>query len=121
MNIFKLFSDNDDKQDQNFVYDQAVMLDIDLEGFHEFGSEEKQSDIQLLEKAITSKLPAMSGVDGHEFGEGTATVYIYGPSADSIFEAIETILKKSDFKKIDVTLQYGAPDDPAAKEKKFTL
>ena len=103
------------------VYDQAVILDITFQGMDEFGSEEEQAAIAQLENRINSILPSGSGVDGHEYGDREATVYIYGVDADDIFNLIKDILSQSMFQHIDVTLQYGAPDDPNTKDKKFTL
>jgi hypothetical protein len=105
----------------DFSYDQAVLIDIDFKGFEDFGTAEQQAKVRKLEEALKSALPEKSGFDGDEFGEGQATVYLYGPSAEKIFKKIEPILKRSDFEHMDITLQYGRPDDPNTKDKKFTL
>mgnify|MGYP007085783896 CR=1 FL=1 len=105
----------------DFVDDQAVILEIDLEGMEEFGTPAQHQEIERLEHKIAELLPAKSGLDGDEFGEGICTIYLYGPSAEEIFEAIETVLKSSSFNHIDITLQYGPPEDPDTKDKKFTL
>jgi hypothetical protein len=118
LNPFKKKQDN---QEDDFVYDQAVILEIDLQGLDEFGTSEQHDEIDKLQHEIGQELPADSGIDGDEYGEGTCTIYIYGPSADSIFKSIEPILKKSLSYHTDVTLQYGRPEDEDAEEKKFSL
>lgn len=109
------------KKEPDFSYDEAVIIDILFEGFDEFGSSEEQKQIYKLEDKLANVLPEGSGIDGHEFGEGTCTVYIYGSSADSIFKSIEEQLRHSNFQHIDITLQYGDPEDPETKDKKFSL
>lgn len=109
------------KKKQDFVYDQAVIVDIDFAGVTNFGTSAQQKEVRVLEKEMEQKLPALSGIDGDEFGDGQATIYVYGSSADKIFEAVEPVLKRSSFEHLDITLEYGAPDDPLTKEKKFTL
>lgn len=111
--MFGFFS----KKKEDFVYDQGVIVDIDFKGLIDFGTSEQQKEVRVLEKVMGQILPIQSGIDGDEFGDGTATIYLYGPSADNIFMAVSPILKKSSFEHIDITLQYGQPDDPATKEK----
>jgi hypothetical protein len=98
-----------------------TVVDVPFEGTDEFGSKEEREAVEALEREIETKLPPKSGVDGHEFGDGTSTIYIYGPSADKIYSAVEPTLKKSPFTHINIALQYGHPDDPATKDKKFSL
>jgi hypothetical protein len=105
----------------DFVYDQAVILTIRLESEQRLGSKEEHRKIEELEHKLERRLPAKSGIDGHEFGEGDCTIYIYGPSADHIWESIEEVMKREKFDHIEVTLQYGRPDDPSTKDRKFTV
>ena len=109
------------KQEPSFVYDQAVILNIDLDSRDEFGTEDERNEVLKLEEIMRQILPEKSGIDGHEFGDGEAVMYIYGPSADDTFASIKSALEKSAFSHINVTLQYGLPDDPKTKDKKFTL
>jgi hypothetical protein len=118
MNLFnKIFN----KKASNFVYDQGVIINISLDTLQELGSRDIRQNIDKLEAEIAPSIPAQSGIDGHEYGEGEAVIYVYGPSADRIFDSIKPILEKSGFNHIDITLQYGLPDDPGTKEKKFSL
>lgn len=63
-----------------------------------------------------------SGVDGHEFGNNEALLYIYGPDADKLYGATERLLLNYFAGQgADVTLQYGSPEDSSAKEKKIYI
>lgn len=103
----------------SFSYDQAVILNIQLV------DEAKESDnyqsIIEIENTIKKVLPLKYGIDGHEFGEGECTMYIYGPDANKLWVLVEPVLKLSEFSRIEVTLQYGMPNDPKTKDKSFTL
>lgn len=109
------------QQQDGFVYDQAVILEIDLEGGNEFATESERSAITQLEQNIDKVLPQRSGIDGHEFGEHTAIIYIYGSLANVIYNSITKVLQTCEFNRITVTLQYGLPDDPETREKKFSF
>ena len=103
------------------VYDQAVIVEIDLASLDNFGDKEAQKAVRLLEKQLEEVLSPPAGLDGDEFGEGEVTIYMYGPSAEELFKSVEPVLKRSPFNHINITVQYGLPDDPATKEKKFSL
>ena len=109
------------KNDSDFIYDQCVIVEIDFESENELGSATEHDSVQALESGITEVLPPSSGIDGHDFGESTCTIYIYGPSADSVFKHIESVLQRFEFPSITITLQYGLPDNPSTKEKRFSL
>lgn len=104
-----------------FAYDQAVIIEILFDGSAEFGTDDDRREVTGLEDEIEMRLPEKAELDGHEFGGCTATIYIYGPSAKDIFDRIETVLQKSHFSKMDITLRFGLVDDPNAIEKHFTL
>lgn len=106
------------KRRDDFIYDQAVILNVLLNDLDSRSSDIKK--VEELESKLKTKLPAKSKIDGHEFGEGEAVIYMYGPSADEVWEAIKADVTDSKFDKVDVTLQYGLPDDPNTKDKKFT-
>ena len=115
--MFSIFS----KKKDSFVYDQAVIVNIDFAAQKTPSLDEIFKEVKELERNIEGALPPNSGIDGDDLAEDEAIVYIYGPNADAIFKAVEPILKKSAFDHITITLQYGLPDDPATKDKKFTL
>jgi hypothetical protein len=62
---------------------------------------------EAIEKAGADEL------DGHEIAmDGSdGFLYIYGPSADRLFEVIEPVLKATDFMQgAEVQLRYGSAD-----------
>lgn len=118
--MFGFLKNNIPSDDINFAYDEAVIVKIPQAS--EMGDEGQMSKILDFESAIEGMLPTSSGVDGHEFGDHEALIYLYGPSADSIYKNISNQLVKyySGVGAV-VTLQYGSPDDPATKEKMIAL
>ncbi len=121
--MFRLFGKKDKKlsSDKKPVYDQAVILELTLEDGQELGSEDEHTRVFVLEDSLNEELTEDEVMDGHDFGEGLATIYLYGPSADCLFEKIKERLRKSDFNRFEVTLRYGLAEDPESKEKHFTL
>lgn len=117
--MFGIFSKGSNRE-PGFVYDQGVIITLGFAGNEDFGSSRQRQEIEGIEE-IKKVLPDSSGIDGHEMGDGEAILYIYGPNADTIFKSIEPVLKNANFNHVDVTLQYGLPDDPNTKEKHFTL
>lgn len=105
----------------DFVYDQAVIIDVTLEGISDFGTKAQRSELDKLQEQISRVLPEKAGIDGDEIGDGVCTIYVYGPSADKIFSNIEHILKKSLFNHIEITLQYGRAENLETKDRSFTL
>jgi hypothetical protein len=69
----------------------------------------------LEEKLEAAILAADAGeYDGNEVavGGGDATLYMYGPNGDRLFEAVKPVLESSDFMRgAKVTIRYGAPKD----------
>lgn len=116
-NLKRFFSESEPTPE--FSDDQAVIINLT------FASDSKSSDdyqdLQALEDSLTSVLPEKSGIDGHDLFEDQATIYVYGPSADEIWNKIEPVLKQSDFSNVEITLQFGRPEDPQTKDRTFTL
>jgi hypothetical protein len=80
----------------------------------EFGSEEEREAIgelcEALEDAVESQ--NVGEFDGDEFGGGQCTLYMYGPSADRLFQAIQKPLLE--FKGAPggyIIKRYGPPKD----------
>ena len=117
--MFGFFSNK--QHGSNIAYDEAVIIEIDFAGLDQFGTDEQKQAVKSLEEELEGSLKAPEGLDGDEFGEGQALIYLYGPSADKIFEKVQPVLKRSPFSHITITLQYGLPDDPNTKEKTFSL
>lgn len=106
------------KREQYVPDDQAVIITLNLKSI---GENEVISLVHELENKIENVIPDDAELDGDEFGDGEATIYIYGQSADDIFVTIEDLLKKSVFDSINILLRYGSVTDMNAKEKIFTL
>jgi hypothetical protein len=100
--------------------EQAVILESDFESGIEFGLESERQQVLDFEESLKKVLSPDEEVDGHDFGEHAFIIYIYGKSADIVFENIKQSLKKSPFSRFEVTLQYGPPQDTKTQEKKFT-
>lgn len=114
--LFKKKKPDDNEDDPGFVYDQALILRIPLAT--EFGDEDIRNKILQFEADIQGDLPPKSGVDGHEFGDYEAVVYLYGPDADILYgDCDPTIRKWFVGDGASVTLQYGLPQDTDTKEK----
>lgn len=118
--MFGLFKRKDNKISDDFVYDQALIIRVPQA--NELGDEGALETIFGFEEEVEKKLPSKAGVDGHEFGDFEATIYLYGPSADEILTSSETIIDKYfSGQGAEVTLQYGLPDNPNTKEKKLKV
>ena len=60
--------------------------------------------------------------DGDEFGEGDCILYMYGPDADALFSAVESVLRVSPHAKGGYVIKrYGEASDPAAREIRVEL
>lgn len=102
-------------------FSQAIILESDFQSYTEFGDNNERDQVEVLKKTIEDRLGKNIEVDGHEYGEGTFTIYLYCASADSTFAELESILRRSTFDRFEVTLQYGPLEDPNTQEKKFTF
>ncbi|MEV4539087.1 hypothetical protein AB0J82_35470 [Asanoa sp. NPDC049518] len=72
-----------------------------------------------LEKAITEA--GVGEYDGNEIGGGEAVLFAYGPDATKLFAAMERELRAFPPRPAYAILRFGAPDDPAAVEKRMDL
>jgi hypothetical protein len=74
--------------------EQAVILKLKLAS-GQMGSDEESQRIHDLEDRLADsiKWSAVGDFDGDEYGDGYCTIYIYGPSAEALFRAIEPALK----------------------------
>jgi hypothetical protein len=63
-----------------------------------------------FEQANDGAFPDGWGPRGDEWGEGACTIYMYGPSADHLWEAIAPVLEKRPFPKGSYARRrYGPP------------
>jgi hypothetical protein len=119
-NFFKKKS-QEDTSDTDHFYEQGVIINIDLDSDISIGDSDSYKRIRQMEQEITELLSKEELYDGHEFGEGMAIVYVYGPSADVIWKKIEKTVRASGYPGIEVTLQYGQPENYDAEKKKIKL
>lgn len=73
-----------------------------------------------LERAVQE---ANAGIlDGDEFGGGECVVYLYGPNAQVLWDAIEPVLEKRPFRKGSyATLRFGPADADDAPQERIDL
>lgn len=54
-------------------------------------------------------------VDGHEFGQGTAQIYLYGPDAGKLLQAIRPVLRTASLRPNEAVLRFGDVDDEGCR------
>ncbi|QCH24413.1 hypothetical protein [Mycobacteroides salmoniphilum] len=84
--------------------EQAVIIEWDIELSLEFIFD---AEDQLAEVISARDL---GEVDGNEIGNGTATIYLYGPSCDEIWKAIEPIVRRFSPSPTRALIRAGGPD-----------
>ncbi|MEU6351010.1 hypothetical protein ABZ896_16995 [Streptomyces sp. NPDC047072] len=111
----------DSTEDEVQQYEEAVIITFDLS--EERGTEEEVKQAHELSDELNKLIAEKSAgeYDGDEFGGHECTLYMYGPSADALLEAINPALEKSTFKPIRVLRRYGSVDDAAARETKTRI
>jgi hypothetical protein len=89
----------------------------------EFGTEDERERVFELEDRIIDAVAALGGEhDGHEFGEGEAVLYTYGPGADALFDAVRASLGGFPVRPGAYAIKrYGRAEDPAAREERVEL
>lgn len=72
---------------------QAVIIRLKLSD-EAFGAWEEREAVYRLEDRLEQLLASntVGEVDGHEFGDGFAAIYLYGPSADAIAELVAPLV-----------------------------
>jgi|SRR6185436_8947584 len=101
----------------------AVILKLPLSD-DTFGAPEERDRIRQLEDRLEEAiLQNQAGeFDGDEFGEGECTIYMYGPDADKLFQAIQPVLQAASLPApIQVTKRYGSAEDPHSREEHLQL
>ncbi len=92
--------------------DETIAVYIKLSN-DKYGTEEERDSIyQFTDKLVEVVLKSGAGVfDGDEFGNGECGLFMYGPNADRLFSAVESLLRS--WKPLEggyVIKRYGAPD-----------
>jgi hypothetical protein len=89
-----------------------------------FGSPVDAESIHALSDRLAEAIEqnAAGEFDGDEFGEGECTLFMYGPDADALFAAIETILRAFPGARGGrVIKRYGKAADKSAKQVSILL
>ena len=73
--------------------EQAVILKLKLTS-GQMGSNDERERIHVLEDHLADSIKRSSAgeFDGDEYGDGYCTIYMYGPSAEALFRAIQPVL-----------------------------
>jgi hypothetical protein len=103
--------------------DQALIAHLKLSDGG-FGTPAERQQLMSLEPRLESAITAAAaGVfDGDEFGGGECVWYMYGPDADALFNAAETIIREAATRPGGfVVKRRGAPGDPEAREETISL
>jgi hypothetical protein len=91
--------------------DHAVLVFLKLsdEGFGELDEREQIFDVEeKLEAAVSRN--RIGEYDGHEFGQGWGKLYLYGPDARTLADAVLPILKDAKPRTGSyVVLRFGGP------------
>jgi len=98
--------------------DQAVIAHLRLSDTN-FGTEDEHAAIFVLEERLEAAIiKANAGeFDGNEFGGGECTLFMYGPDADALYDAILPILQMNPQARGGYAIKrYGDVRDPNARE-----
>jgi hypothetical protein len=99
--------------------DQAVI--IKLNGKDLPDSVYENYDLSALESQIISAIEGtgLGEYDGNEMGPGGASLYLYGPKAEKLYERVESILKAHPLcRSAQITIRQGPP---GATQRQITL
>jgi hypothetical protein len=103
------------------VPEHALLVYLELSD-PDFGTEAERESIHALTDELDEAI-ASAGVgefDGDEFGDGTCTLYMYGPDADRLFATVEPILTRSPLTAGGHAVKrYGSAGDPSAREERI--
>jgi hypothetical protein len=103
--------------------EHAVLVYLKLSD-EKMGSEQERNECHALEDRLERSIKAKQAgeLDGDEFGEGFCTLYIYGPDADALFNAVESDLRAAPLLAGSYAIKrYGPATDPKARETKVVL
>ncbi|KAB2387859.1 hypothetical protein [Actinomadura montaniterrae] len=82
-----------------------------------FGTEPERGAIYALAHQLEEVLEAAGDgeVAGHEFGQGAAEIYLYGPDAGALLQAIRPALRTATPRPTEAVLRYGDLDDDGCR------
>ncbi len=99
---------------ENLMPEHSVLVYFNLSD-DTFGTEEERESIYMLGHRLAEQIDSqgVGEFDGHEFGEGHCTLFMYGPDANALYSAIESILRESELSAGGhVTKRYGGSGGP---------
>jgi hypothetical protein len=97
--------------------EHSVQVVLPLSSEH--GSDDEMDAVHELTDKLDEAIEAAEAgeLDGDEFGGGICRLYLYGPDADKLFEAIKEPLFASPLSKGGHAIKrYGEPSNPKARE-----
>lgn len=103
--------------------DQAVIAHLKLSDGG-FGTPAERQELMSFEPRIEEAIKAAgAGVfDGDEFGAGECVWYMYGPDADTLFAAVEPIIREASTRPGGFVIKRrAAPGDPEPNEERVEL
>jgi hypothetical protein len=93
--------------------EEAVLIHLDATGNDP--QVYKEYDLATLEQQLIQAL-AENGtgeLDGHESGPGETVLFLYGSSADQLYEAVEGVIRDHPLcRNARIVKRYGAPGSP---------
>lgn len=98
--------------------DHAVIAHLRLSDA-DYGTEDEREALFILEDRLAHAIGrARAGeFDGNEFGGGECTLYMYGPDADALYNAIVPVLQMHPLARGGYAVKrYGDARDPNARE-----
>ncbi len=102
------------KDDEKMVEQQALIVEIRLPSGDMGSNDDREGIFGLEDQLITAIEKSGAGeFDGNEFGGGVATLYMYGPNADRLWEAVSnTLFGYSAPEGSFAIKRYGKPGSP---------
>ena len=103
--------------------EQALIVNIRMTEAR-FGSERERVAIAALADDLERVIPEkqVGEFDGDEFGDGRCILYMYGPDADRLFEAVEPVLRAAAVARDGFAIKrYGEASNKNAVEVRVNL
>ena len=103
--------------------EQAAIVHLRLRGGW-FGARKERNAVVALKEKLGRIIEESSAgeCDGDEFGDDECVLYMYGPDADYLFEAIEPVLRTTSVTSGGYAIKrYGAAEDPNSAEVRVAL
>lgn len=88
--------------------EEAVLIELD--GTKLSSSDYKEYDLKSLEDQLEAAIEKEGAAefDGHEFGPKNITLFLYGPDAETLFQAVEPVLRQYPLcQRASVTIRQG--------------